>query len=78
MSRIDRALLAALVAGVWLLALAQMEKPAYAFHIEASDVDGLEDFITDVVNGSCTISGEVYIYDKETGYGSLQSGSIDC
>jgi hypothetical protein len=27
---------------------------------------------------ACRVSGEVYIYDPESGYGELESVSIDC
>jgi hypothetical protein len=79
MTRTDRVLLSLLVVALWALVLVVGgdAKPAYGIYIDASDVDGLEDFIEDVVE-DCDVSGEVYVYDPEGGYGELESVTIDC
>ena len=79
MTRTDRIIIGLLLVGVWALTLVTVfdAKPAYAIYIDASEIDGLEDLIREVVEG-CNVSGEVYIYDLENGYGELESARIDC
>lgn len=80
MTRIDRILVGLLIAGIWALVLtADFHTPAaHAASIDVSEVDGLEELIEQVVE-SCTVSGDVYIYDdSEGGYGEIGLGSIDC
>lgn len=79
MTRTDRVLIGLLVLGVWILVLAADVHPprAFAAVIDTSEVDGLEDLIEDVVE-NCNVSGEVYIWDPEGGYGELESVNIDC
>ena len=80
MTKADRILVALLVLGIWVLIAVLSLAPSTtsaAVTIEASEVDGLEDFVEDVIE-DCTVSGEVYIYDSESGYGELDSVTIDC
>ena len=79
MTRTDRIIIGLLLVGIWALTLVTVfdAKPAYAIYIDASEIDGLEDFIQEVVE-ACDVTGEVYIYDPESGYGELESVSIDC
>lgn len=79
MTRTDRILICLLVVGIWALVLATDfdAKPALAAYIHASEIDGLEDQIEEIVE-DCSVTGEVYIYDLESGYGELESVSIDC
>lgn len=80
MSNVDRILTALLVLGVWILVAAFCLTPSTtqaAVTIEASEIEGLEDFVEEVIE-DCRVSGEVYIYDSESGYGELASVSIDC
>ena len=82
MTRTDRIILCVLAVGVWVLTFVTVfdGDPVHAaaeIQIEASEIDGLRYFITDVVE-YCTVTGEVYIYDREGGHGQLDTASIDC
>lgn len=80
MKTADRMLLAALVAGVWaLVVLNILNQPAYALSIAASDIDGLEYYVNDIVE-DCSVRGEVYVYEisGSEGYGELESARINC
>jgi hypothetical protein len=80
MSRTERILLALLVIGVWaLVAVAcwNAEPVQATSSLSAYDVDGLEEFVEDIVE-DCVVSGEVQIYDPASGYGELESVQIDC
>ena len=77
MKTIDRLIFGTLAVGVWALIAIQVttHTPAYAVNIDAWEVDGLEDFIEDVVE-DCSVEGEAYIYSED--YAELDGVSISC
>ena len=80
MNTLDRILLAALVTGVWAsIGVILLKQPAYALSIDASDIDGLEYFIVNVVE-ICRVRGDVYVYGVagSEGYGEIDSARIRC
>jgi len=77
MKTIDRIILSFIAVGIWtsIFMFNTHSEDAYALSIDASDIDGLEYYIEDIVE-DCTVSGQVYVYDGE--YGDIQSASISC
>ncbi len=77
MKTIDRLIIGALAIGVWVIVAIQVTSstPAYAISIDASEIDGLEDFIEDVVE-DCSVQGEAIIYSED--HAELDGVSISC
>ena len=77
MKTIDRLIFGTLAIGVWAVIAIQVttHTPAYAASIDVSEVDGLRGFVARVVE-NCSVEGQVYMWDEETG--QLQNSSISC
>ena len=79
MKTIDRIILGSIAVGLWtsIFMFNTHPRDAYALSIDASDIDGLRYFITNVVE-NCKVRGEVYIYDRDGGYGEIEYARIRC
>jgi len=79
MKTIDRIILGFIAVGLWtsIFMFNAHPRDAYALSIDASDIDGLDYYIEGIVE-DCTVSGSVYIYDRDGGYGDIESTSISC
>ena len=80
MKAIDRTIIGTLAVGVWLLLVVlSTNRVSYALSIDASDIDGLRSYVTNVVE-DCSVEGEVYVYDVSgsEGYGNITSGNLSC
>ncbi len=77
MKSIDRLIFGTLAIGVWALIAIQVttHTPAYAASIDTSEIDGLRSFVGRVVE-NCSVEGQVYMWDEESGH--LQNSSISC
>jgi len=80
MKTIDRIILGSIAVGLWtsIFMFNTHPRDAYALSIGAYDVMGLPTFITDVVEEHCKVRGEVYIYDRDGGYGEIENARIRC
>lgn len=77
MKRVDRIVLVLLAAGVWVLGLGLILHSHSATADPPRPVWDIENIVEDVVE-DCDVRGEVYIYDRESGYGEIDSARIDC
>ena len=77
MKTLDRVILGVMTAGIWTAIAMFYLHPtdAIALSIDASDIDGLEYFIENIIE-DCTVGGEVYLYSER--YGEIESGQISC
>ena len=77
MRTLDRVILGFMAMGVWTAIIMIYLHPikASALSINADEIDGLESFISTVIE-NCSVGGEVYLYDEQ--YGEIESGHISC
>ena len=73
--------MAILATGVWALLIAVVMKPGATFALHkfdhfTKDIE-IETAIKSIIE-NCKVTGRVYIYDKNSGYGEIEHGRIKC
>lgn len=73
MNNKDRAIMLILAGGVWALVILNF----FSSSLATAEEPRSRYFIRSAVE-NCSVSGEVYIYDKQGGCGEIESGSLSC
>lgn len=79
MKTIDRIIISTLSIGIWVLLISlYFDRPSYA--LDADAIEGLRDYVKEVVEENCTVYGEVYVYEiaDSEGFGELEETVISC